>query len=109
MKKILAVILILTALTLNACGSGETDSAATPDSIPAEFAGKTNPLGAGAATAGAEIFTVSKVMATDLPAPRLIPLRKIFQSLRQLSVTTICFGAFPRGRKARPWWRGKVF
>jgi high-affinity iron transporter len=56
MKKILPVILILAVLTLTACGSAEADSAATPDSIPAEFAGKVNPLGADAATAGAEIF-----------------------------------------------------
>ncbi|MDO9300977.1 MAG: cytochrome c [Anaerolineales bacterium] len=55
MKKLLLAVLILAALALTACGGG-TDVAATPESIPAAFAGKTNPLGADAATAGAEIF-----------------------------------------------------
>ena len=54
MKKVLFV-LALAALMLTACGGG----AATPaplDTVPADFAGKTNPLGADAATAGAEVF-----------------------------------------------------
>ena len=55
MKKLLLAVLILAALALTACGGG-VGVVATPDSIPAEFAGKTNPLGADAATAGAEIF-----------------------------------------------------
>jgi mono/diheme cytochrome c family protein len=54
MKKLLSFILILTALALTACGGGAEPAAV--DSIPAEFAGKTNPLGADAAAAGAEIF-----------------------------------------------------
>lgn len=59
MKKILFALLVLTALTLAACGgSGESgsDAAATLAPVPAEFAGQTNPLGTDAATAGAEIF-----------------------------------------------------
>jgi mono/diheme cytochrome c family protein len=56
MKKILFAVLVLAGLTLTACGSGRTESAQAPDSIPAEFAGKVNPLGADAATAGAEMF-----------------------------------------------------
>jgi mono/diheme cytochrome c family protein len=58
MKKILFALLVLTALTLAACGgSGESSSDATTLApVPAEFAGQTNPLGADAATAGAEIF-----------------------------------------------------
>jgi mono/diheme cytochrome c family protein len=54
MKKLLAV-LIFSALVLAACGGGGTE-AVVPDTIPAEFAGQTNPLGADAAAAGAEIF-----------------------------------------------------
>jgi mono/diheme cytochrome c family protein len=55
MKKLFAV-LIFAVLMLAACG--ETKAASTPESIPAEFAGKNNPLGAGAASAGAEVFKV---------------------------------------------------
>jgi mono/diheme cytochrome c family protein len=54
MKNLLFVVLIFTAFVLAACGGGEV--AATPEAIPAEFAGKTNPLGAESATAGAEIY-----------------------------------------------------
>ena len=54
MKKLLLVVLILFAFVLAACGGGE--AAATPEAIPAEFAGKTNPLGADSAVAGAEIY-----------------------------------------------------
>lgn len=61
MKKIVALFLVLAALTLSACG-GKDDSAAAPraigtlEAVPADYAGKTNPLGADAATAGANIF-----------------------------------------------------
>ena len=57
MKKILLVVLILAALTLTACNSGGgTEAVETPAAVPAEYAGNTNPLGADAAAAGAEIF-----------------------------------------------------
>jgi mono/diheme cytochrome c family protein len=59
MKKIFVAVLILAALTLSACGGGSgggSDAAATLAPVPAEFAGQTNPLGADAATAGAELF-----------------------------------------------------
>jgi mono/diheme cytochrome c family protein len=55
MKKILYAILIVVAFALTACGGG-TNAVATPESIPAEFAGQANPLGADVANAGAEIF-----------------------------------------------------
>lgn len=53
--KVLFVVLVFAALVLAACGggSGEPESLAT---VPAEYAGKTNPLGADAATSGAEVF-----------------------------------------------------
>lgn len=54
MKKIL-LMSILIALALASCGGAENDAAAT-DSMPAEYVGKTNPLDANAAAAGAEIF-----------------------------------------------------
>lgn len=58
MKKsfsMVVVILVLSALVLSACGGGTT--ADTPN-IPAEYAGKTNPLGSDAATAGKAIYDV---------------------------------------------------
>ena len=55
MKEILFVILALTAVTLAACGGG-ADAVSTVAGVPAEFAGQTNPLGADAATEGANIF-----------------------------------------------------
>jgi mono/diheme cytochrome c family protein len=58
MKKsfsMILVILVFSALVLSACGGGTT--ADTPK-IPAEYAGKTNPLGSDAATAGQAIYVV---------------------------------------------------
>ena len=54
MKKVLFVILVLAALTLAACGGSK--ATATLATVPDDYAGKTNPLGADAATAGAEVF-----------------------------------------------------
>ena len=59
MKKILFALLILGALVLTACGGGGSDEAAVIESVPAEYAGKTNPLGANAATEGAKVFQVN--------------------------------------------------
>lgn len=59
MRKILFAVLFLAALALSACGGtggSGSDAAATLAPVPAEFAGQTNPLGADAATSGAEIF-----------------------------------------------------
>jgi len=53
------VLLILGALVLAACGGGGGDAPAAIEPVPAEYAGKTNPLGADAATAGAEVFKVN--------------------------------------------------
>ncbi len=55
MKKVLFAVLVLSALVLAACGAG-ADTVATLAPVPADYAGKTNPLGADAATAGAEVF-----------------------------------------------------
>jgi len=53
MRKLLAILLFAT-FVLSACGGAE--AAATPEAIPAEFAGKTNPLGAESAATGADIY-----------------------------------------------------
>lgn len=49
------VILVFSALVLSACGG--SPAADTPN-IPAEYAGKTNPLGSDAATAGKATYDV---------------------------------------------------
>lgn len=60
MKKALLILVVLGALFLSACGSGSEDSApqeiGTLESVPAEYAGKTNPLSADASSDGAKIF-----------------------------------------------------
>lgn len=58
MKKVFFVVLVLSAIVLAACGGGASAPAAL-DPVPAEYAGATNPLGADAATAGAEIFATN--------------------------------------------------
>jgi mono/diheme cytochrome c family protein len=58
MKKtfsLLFAILLFSALVLSACGG---DSTADTPNVPAEYAGKTNPLGSDAATAGKPIYDV---------------------------------------------------
>ena len=84
MKKVLLWMLALSALTLAACGgSSNSNAVAILVPVPAEYSGKTNPLGADAASAGAvcsrptaKPATARKVMAMALPAPRLILLKK---------------------------------
>ena len=56
MKRYLLLILILGTFFLVACGESATP---TPEAVPAEFTGKTNPLGADAATDGAKVFQVN--------------------------------------------------
>lgn len=58
MKKHLLIIVLLGALLLAACGGGANSSSQTAalDPVPAEYAGKTNPLGADAAAEGAKVF-----------------------------------------------------
>lgn len=58
MKKsfsVLLVVLVFSALVLSACGGG---TAADTPNVPAEYAGKTNPLGSDAAMAGKSIYDV---------------------------------------------------
>lgn len=56
MKKVFfgVFVLALSAIVLAACGGG-SNATAIP-TVPADYAGKTNPLGPDAATAGAEVF-----------------------------------------------------
>ena len=59
MRKIIFVILI-SVLALTACGSNANSSSADENaplaSVPSEYAGLTNPFGADAAVAGAQVF-----------------------------------------------------
>lgn len=57
MRKIFLMI-VVGVLLLTACGGSSTTSAenATLAPVPADYAGLTNPLGAEAASAGAEVF-----------------------------------------------------
>lgn len=57
MKKILVAFIVLTVLILTACaGGGGSSDPNVLAPVPAEYVGKTNPLGADAASAGAEVF-----------------------------------------------------
>ncbi len=56
MKKYFFVGVLITALVLTACGGAETEAVRLPDAIPADFAGRANPLGSEAAMAGAEVY-----------------------------------------------------
>lgn len=60
MKNKLVMLFVLVMLVLSACGGGNGDSAprdvGTLESVPAEYAGMTNPLGADASAEGAKIF-----------------------------------------------------
>ncbi len=59
MKKsfsMIIVVLVFSALVLSACGGG--GSAADTPNVPAEYAGKTNPLGSDAAMAGKAIYDI---------------------------------------------------
>ncbi len=60
MKSVLFIVLLAAALILIACGSSnESNVSATLAPIPPEYAGKTNPFGPDAATAGAEVFKMN--------------------------------------------------
>jgi mono/diheme cytochrome c family protein len=62
LKKILIVLSFLSLLPCTACGSlvnSGTHTAVILEPVPAEFAGKTNPLGAEAVSAGQAVFMSS--------------------------------------------------
>ncbi len=60
MKKVLFFVFVFSALVVAACGEGGASSAeAEIPAVPAEYAGLTNPLGADAAAAGAQVYKVN--------------------------------------------------
>lgn len=58
--------MFVSVLAIAACGGAKTSSGenenAVPATVPAEYAGLTNPLGAAAADAGAEVFKTNCAM-----------------------------------------------
>jgi mono/diheme cytochrome c family protein len=56
MKKILFVAGLLILVGLTACKGSQANSSSSTDTMPVEYAGKTNPFGAEVASTGAEIF-----------------------------------------------------
>jgi mono/diheme cytochrome c family protein len=59
MKKVfpmLIAVFLLSALILTACGGGGEQTTSQRPAVPAEYAGKTNPLGSDAAAAGKTIY-----------------------------------------------------
>jgi mono/diheme cytochrome c family protein len=58
MKKVFFSRLVLIAVLISACGGGSSEPVAL-DPVPADYAGATSPLGADAATDGAEVFAVN--------------------------------------------------
>jgi mono/diheme cytochrome c family protein len=87
MKKTLLILLFLIALTLAACSNSEqTQTTTTLAQVPAEYAGRTNPLGTDAASTGAEVFKANCIACHGLqghgdgpagasldPAPKNLP------------------------------------
>src|SRR5258705_12332413 len=55
MKRVLFVIGFLMLIGLTACND-QVGAASSPDTIPANYVGMTNPFGAEVASAGAEVF-----------------------------------------------------
>jgi mono/diheme cytochrome c family protein len=56
MKKGILILFVLVTLTLAACSSETAKSTTAPASVPADYAGLTNPLGTDAVNAGADVF-----------------------------------------------------
>jgi len=66
MKKFFLALILFGAMTLSACGgSGNNNSApqstGTLESVPADYAGKTNPLGSDASTNGRKVYETNCV------------------------------------------------
>lgn len=59
MNRTFIILFVLGAFLLTSCGSNSTSSSqviGTLEAVPAEYAGKSNPLDAGASTKGADVF-----------------------------------------------------
>ncbi len=122
MKKILPILLLLSGLGLAACGSGpsnpsvgNTDPSATLAPVPAEYAGKSNPLGPGGASAGASVFQTNCAPCHgaqghgDGPAgTALVPPPRNLAELNKIAPDDYLFWRISTGKPgtAMPPWKG---
>ena len=116
MKKVLFVVLVVAAFVLAACG-GSSATKEVLDPVPADFAGKTNPLGADAATAGAQVFKTNCVPCHgdsghgDGPAgASLDPAPKNLAELQKIASDDYLFWRINTGRDgtAMVAWKGTL-
>ena len=99
------VLMMLTLLLLTACGGDATATAEVLETVPAEFAGQTNPYGAEAASQGAEIFQTycaschGETGRGDGPAGgSLVPLPKDLSKLHPLVGDDYLFWRISEGK-----------
>ncbi len=119
MKTTLIALSVVTALAVTSCGAAPAsqgaDGSGTLAPVPAEYAGKTNPLGASGAAAGAQVFQ-SNCEACHGPqghgdGPAGVALEPAPKNLAQLSKVAsddYLFWRISTGRpgSAMPPWKG---
>jgi len=119
MKKIPCLLSLLLILALTACGTSTAptnpDATATLEPVPAEYAGKTNPFGADAATAGESVFNTNCSVCHgpqghgDGPAgASLVPAPKNLVELSQVASDDYIFWRISTGKSgtAMVAWKG---
>ncbi len=119
MKKIPCLLSQLLILALTACGTSTAptnpDATATLEPVPAEYAGKINPFGADAATAGESVFNTNCSVCHgpqghgDGPAgASLVPAPKNLVELSQVASDDYIFWRISTGKSgtAMVAWKG---
>ncbi len=120
MKTTLIAVALLVGLAATACGSApapddSTGTSGTLAPVPAEYAGKTNPLGASGAAAGAQVFQTNCEACHgpqghgDGPAGvALEPAPKNLAELSKIASDDYLFWRISTGRPgtAMPPWKG---
>ena len=118
MKKIVLILPVLVTLTfvVTACSSGEKTKSTTTLPVPAEYAGKTNPLGQDAAAVGAELFNTNCSACHgpqghgDGPAgASLDPAPQNLAVLNTTATDDYLFWRIPWAGRALQWLAGRVF
>ncbi|MCI0552217.1 MAG: cytochrome c [Anaerolineae bacterium] len=114
-NKLVFTIFILGMLVLAACGASQTEEAFTPAPVPTEFADKTNPLGADAAAAGAEVFKTNCELChgpqghgDGIAGQSLDPKPKNLADLQAIVGDDYLFWRIYEGRQGTPMvaWKG---
>ena len=103
------LLAVLCVFVLAACGGAGTSSSnqneiGTLEPVPAEYAGKTNPLGTDAAAEGA---MVPRATEMDRQADRLTLSLRTWQSFRKAQLTTIYSGGSAMANPGHPWLPGR--